>query len=513
MKTAATASDRWNAFPARASIGPLAQLVLVGGAAFFVYLVAIVGGGAAMAMLAIGATAIFVVWRWPFVGLMALVVFGPPHQFLMVLVLHFSGSAMILKAAQLWKDAFLAVLLARAIDRSFRRKQSPTVYLLDLGIVIFLAMSALYLLFPNQLEGATLLSKLLGLRADTFFLLAYFVGRGLALSRQQVRLLLLGFALMSVIIAVVAVAQFVAPGLTNLIFDQLGLAEFTVVQAGLGATSVAVRENNFGGFVIPRASSLVLSDLALGFYTLLAAPLAGALFLHFPRLRNRLVANALLLAIIGTTFLTVTRSAIIALAPSLGTIFFRARGFFLAALVLVELGFAVAPVAYKLNVTPDVIRLVVSPDEGSIQGHLRSIQESVQIIKEHPLGRGLGTSGQVAQVTDVQGAITNEDWYLQIATEIGIAPAVVFALIVLGFGVVAFQQYGRVGDPWVRALCLGMGGATIGFGLVGISLHVWEAQTISIVFWLFAGIVARAPAIDRDGNESRGGTRAHRGLA
>jgi hypothetical protein len=83
----------------------------------------------------------------------------------------------------------------------------------------------------------------------------------------------------------------------------------------------------------------------------------------------------------------------------------------------------------------------------------------------------------------------------------GIAVAVLFALIIAAFGVYAFGMYTRVKDPWLRSLCLGMGGATIGFAIVGVFLHVWEATTVSIVFWLLAGIVVASEEI-----EARSGT-------
>ncbi|MGH2461314.1 MAG: hypothetical protein ACRDIY_20840 [Chloroflexota bacterium] len=482
----------------RPTLGPVARAALVIVVALVVYLATVAGGGVVFGALALGALAGFLIWTRPIVGLVALVVLGPPHQFLMVLVLHFTGSATVLKVAEVWKDLVVVLLLAKAIDLAFHRKRPPTVYLLDLGIVIFMVMAAFYVFYPTDLAGSTLLVSVLGLRLDAFFLVAYFLGRGLTVTRRQVRLLLIAFFLITLVIAVVAVAQFVAPGAMNLVFNQLGYQDFIDLKLGTEGTNVAIRANDFGGFVVPRASSLVLSDLALGFYTLLAAPLAAGLLLHFPRTRDRIVGNIILLAAVGTAFLTVTRSAILAQIPALGTIMLRARGAVYILLLLAEVTFAAMPVAYQLRINSSVIRAVFSPDNGSIQGHFAALTDSLVVIRENPLGRGLGTAGQIAQVADVQGGITNEDWYLQLATEIGVVPALVYLVIVVGFGVTAFARYGQARDPWVKTLCLGMAGATIGFGLVGFALHVWEAETISIIFWLFAGMVVQAPSIESE---------------
>jgi hypothetical protein len=242
----------------------------------------------------------------------------------------------------------------------------------------------------------------------------------------------------------------------------------------------------------------VLSDLALGFYTLLAAPLMVSLLFHATRLRTRLIGNILVLTAIGTAFLTVTRSAIFAMLPAFAMMAARARAAAYVALFIVDLVLVVAPVAYFFRITPDALAAVFSTQGGSVQGHLAAIQDSLAIIQMEPLGRGLGTAGQVAQVANVQGGITNEDWYLQIATEIGVVPAVIFALIIVGFAGVSIRRYRRGGDRWVNTLCLGMFGATVGYGLVGITLHVWEAEAISIDFWLLAGMVVRAQTIRSD---------------
>ncbi len=509
MRTMSLA-NRWRLSPIRYGPGPLTQVVTVLIAAFFVYFVTMLGGGLVFGVAALAAGIGLAIWRWPMIGMTAMVVLGPPHQFLMVLVLHFTGSPTILKLVELWKEAVILLLLAKVIDLAFRRHRSPRFYLLDLGLLIFFAYCAFYLLYPSDVEGTTLATELLGLRADTFFLVPYFIGRGASLSPRQVRFLLIAFGVITMIIAIVAGLEFLAPGTANAVLNALGLREFTDLKVGVLASSNAVRENDYSGFLIPRASSLVLSDLALGFYTLLAAPLAAGMLLHVPRLRDKIVTNLLVLAVIGTAVLTVTRSAIFSMAPILGAVMLRARGFFFIVLILIESIAVVIPVAYHLRITPAVLRLVLSTNDPSVQGHISSVLTSLEIVREQPLGRGLGTAGQVGQVTGLQDAITNEDWYLQLATEIGVPGAIIFALIILGFGIVAFSQYGRVRDPWLRTLCVGMGGATIGFGLVGFTLHVWEAETISMIFWLFAGMVVRAPSIE---GGAPGGGDASRSLA
>jgi hypothetical protein len=467
-------------------------LAVLAGLLVFIFAASGVSPVLCVAFLAVPVT--LALWRWPLVGMFALVTLGPIHQFLMLLVFHFTGIPIVLRAAQLWKEFVVVVLLAKIIDLAFRRRQPPRLLLLDLLLLLYFAYGVLYVFYPG--EADELFTRVMGLRADTFFLLAYFLGRGLPVDKATVRHLLVAFGVMAVIIAAVAGLQFVAPGATNTAFNAIGLREFTTLKQGEDAASFAVRENNVSGFRIARASSLVLSDLALAYYTQLAVPLAGALFIALPGLRAKLTANLLLLSAVMTTVMTVTRSALIASVPALSGVMLLGRAPHLLALVLVQGAVALLPVVYWRNIDLRVLQDIFSPGEASAQGHVRALELSIEVLREQPFGRGLGSAGQVGQLYATDVAITNESWYFQIATEMGAIAGLIFLLIVLGFGIAAAFQYARVRDPWLRALCLGMTGATIGFGLVGIVLHVWEAQTISIVFWLFAGLVMRATSLD-----------------
>jgi hypothetical protein len=443
-------------------------------------------------------------------GMTTLIVVGTIHTFLMVLVFYFSQSTLVLRVAQIWKEVVIVVLLAKALETALQRRSMPKFRFLDLGILLFLAWGAVYLLYPSSLKETTLFSKIMGLRADAFFLLAYFVGRGIPISRRQVRFLIIVFGLTAFMVALLAGLQFVAPGPTNTFFERIGFSQYMQVQRGDQEVQFVVREREVSGARIPRSSSFFLSDLALAFYTLLAVPMAASLFFNLVELKRKATAYLLFLASAVTSILSGTRSALIALIPTLAAQVVRGRKLLLALLVVIQIIVVLLLVIYFMEITPDLLKDIFSPGEASVQGHISALEQSIEVIMEEPLGRGLGTAGQIAQRFAPQGGITNESWYLQIATEIGILPAILFILITLGFGLVAFQQYGKVNDPWLKSLCLGMAGAMVGFGLVSITLHAWEALTTSIMFWLFAGFVVRAQDLDQD---KEGETHAYRHLA
>jgi hypothetical protein len=439
---------------------------------------------------------VLLTWYHPIGSLYTLVALGSVHQTAMLLVYSLTRSGTAVKAAQSWKDVILIVLLFKVIDLAFRRRKAPRLYLLDLSIGIFIAIGLVYLAYPSQVPDATFVTALFGWRADEMFFVAYFIGRGTPMSIGNVRTMIILLLSVGMLIAAVAAVQFVLPGPTNALFGLLGYQQFIGIQQ-TDTSAFALRENTLlGGLRIPRASSLLLSDLALSFHSLLLAPMALALFITVRGLWRRLLLDLVTLATAATGVLTVTRSFWVAIGPMLILVGLRGRGLLLACLVMAQLGFGGFVVANQIGITTKVLQYMFSTGESSTQGHLAALNASLAVMRESPFGRGLGTAGQVAQRLVAQGGLTNESWYLQIATEIGILPALLFFSVIIGFGVVAWKQAGRVHDPWLRTLCLGMLGATLGFAIVGFSLHVWEALTTSIIFWLLAGIVVRADQLE-----------------
>jgi hypothetical protein len=56
----------------------------------------------------------------------------------------------------------------------------------------------------------------------------------------------------------------------------------------------------------------------------------------------------------------------------------------------------------------------------------------------------------------------------------------------------AFREYTRVHDPWLRILTLGVAGGGVGFLVEGNALHVWDNTVLSLLFWLLVGLAMRA---------------------
>jgi O-Antigen ligase len=446
--------------------------------------------------LAVAATLTYMAWRWPVQAVTVLVFAVPINRFVMMLIFNVIGSVLALRALQLWDDLLLAVLLARVVDDAFARRQPPRVYLFDLLVITFVGLTALYVFYPGTLTGISILDRVTGFRFDAYFLLAYFVGRGLQLNRSDIRRLLVALIATSTIVGVVAVWQWAMPGTSSSVFDSLGFEEFQRAVGGTG--SEVVRSREIAGQTIPRAASLVTGDLALAFYQTFVIPFAAALYIFSKRPQQQIWFGAFAVMMVGVVVLTITRSAVVASLVSLLSVVVVAGAYpRMVALSLAILGVALTFVLLS-GITSSTLTGLLSPDEPSTQAHFGAIDTSLDIVMQEPLGRGLTTAGPLSQRHDVAFGITNESWYLQIATEVGLAGSVLFSLILVGATVGAFIPAPRIKDPWLKALTVGAGGAGVGFILVGAVLHVWEVTPLSMLFWMMMGIAHRASDLESE---------------
>jgi len=474
----------------------LALVALIGAAGFVLFafsalgLVTLAAGAGIMALIGVAA------WRWPAWTVVFYAGFAPVNRFVILAILHFTGSDLLTKALELWKDGILAILVARVIADALTARKPPRLRYLDLLIISFLLLAAIYIVYPGP-HNTDLFTRIQGFRTDASFLLAYFIGRGLHLERRHLRWILLALIPGSLAVAAVAAWQVAAPGQANAVFSSLGLEGFNSLQGSIGA-STAVRTRGAGAFDIPRASSLQLGDLALAFYQLVLVSIAAALLFHARSLRDRLASGAFLTMMMATLAMTVTRSAIFAIAPVLMVMAAMARRFGRLLLVAFACMVVAVTMVSVIGITSQSFDRFLIEGSASSAGHLDAAVRSLVAIQENPVGIGLGTAGTIGQRYDRVDPLTNENWYLQIATEMGLLGAAIYAAITLVMTAICFLTYPTLRDPWTRALALGVGGASIGFLIVSNFLHAWENTVVSILFWLLAGIVVRSRQLEQE---------------
>lgn len=481
----------WEAYGLRLFVAILVMVMSI----FFLFFIGMAGLGLILGSLTLMAIGGLVIWVRPWWGMVLLVTLVPPHPFLMMLIFNFTRSGFVTKLAQIWKEGILVVLLLKALHLTFKRRQAPRMTLLDLLIICYVTLTLLYIFFPSSVGNVTLLQKVFGARTDMSFLLPIFLARGLGVTRRQVQILLGITIVVSLLVAGVAIFQVAAPGLSNAAFEYAGYSKYVGFQTGSEEGAFAVRQREVSGLRLTRAASLLLGDLALSFYQLMTVPLALALLLVLPGLKAKILGNLYLLLMLGILSFTVTRSAIIAGIVACGVIILWRRRVSLIVLIVVEIAVLLAGLAFYMELTPDRLVDLFSPEESSSRGHLEAWRGGWELLKEDPWGGGLGTSGTNAQ--RFGSGFTPESWYFQIANEMGFGQALLFVAITAVFALVCFWRYEQLNDPWLKALSLGMGGGVIGFAAVGLVLHAWEALALAMLFWFLGGIVLAAPEIER----------------
>jgi hypothetical protein len=472
------------------------RAVLIAFAALVLY-GAVSSMGIAFAVLALLTLGVVVVWRHPAWTAVMLVALVPVNRFLILLVFHYGHSSALTSLAQLWKDLLIAILTFRTLDDLILRRRQKIHYV-DVLIAALVALSLLYLIYPGPTGQIDFLERVIGFRADTWFLFAYFVGRGIVLQRRHVRALLTWLIPGTVIVDVVACIQFAVPNWFNDFFNRLGFSAFISTQSSYGDADVIRLRGIPGAADLPRASSLLLGDLALSFFSVLAICVGAALLLTATTSKARWGYGAFTAFAFAGMTLTLTRSALIAATVMLlfmGIVTWRWRliGPLLVALVIAAL------LAMASGIIPtSAVSALANPHEASIQAHGGAIESSLTLLQHNPFGLGLGTTGTIGQRIYGTGAITTENWFLGIAVEIGVVPSLLFVAASIGVGIEAFLSFRRVKDPSLRCLSLAVLGGSVGFLVLASVLSAWEVPVVSMAFWLLAGVAVGARETDED---------------
>jgi len=143
-----------------------------------------------------------------------------------------------------------------------------------------------------------------------------------------------------------------------------------------------------------------------------------------------------------------------------------------------------APPSPPPNLSGDIMQRVLSADDGSIQAHVRAIQDGVAFVRNNPFGAGLGSS----VVRFGSATVPGESALLAIGGEMGILGLLLFgglygALVLVGLR--EMWQHRR--DPCAATLAaiVGVGG----FVLTAIVLtsQVWGDLSVTFLFWWAAG--------------------------
>lgn len=142
-----------------------------------------------------------------------------------------------------------------------------------------------------------------------------------------------------------------------------------------------------------------------------------------------------------------------------------------------------APVQDALYHTDKQSKISVS----SNQAHASALQAGLSDVVHEPLGRGPGTAGPASAYNGDHGSRIAENYFVQIAQEVGWAGLLLFLAIVVIVGVELFRAAGR------SPLALALGTSLVGVSFVNLLSHAWTDPTLAYIWWGLGAVCLATP--------------------
>ncbi len=247
-----------------------------------------------------------------------------------------------------------------------------------------------------------------------------------------------------------------------------------------------------------RAFATMRGPNTLGSYLILPLMLAALAMWREPR--NLLAGLALGLGSVAMV-MTSSRSAWLGVSVALAVLVVLSEPFkklltgtLWLIIPLVSLGFIFLWVAANVP----ALRLAVfhssngdlSLTEGSIDKHWQATVKGATDAWQHPLGQGIGVSGPASFYNTNDTARIPENYFVQLAQEVGIVGLGLFLAIC---SMIAYKLWQLRKQAWPRVLLASF----IGLGVVNLFLHGWSDDPTAMTWWAIAGLfVFGTPKVD-----------------
>lgn len=404
-------------------------------------------------------------------------------------LLHVSQGTVRTLAA--WKEIGLALLAILIWLRSLtgRGPRSPIAWP-DLWITGLLVTATLFLLTENLWLRFNLprAAEFMGFRDSVYFMLLYFVGRGmpeLATDEKTVQRVFL-IVLFTCVVGILE-RFLVSPGMLAAIGVAAYFQEFLGVAAFTAGTAYGLPQNywsGIGGHLVRRAGSVYLSGQGFAVPFLLFFPVATAWTFLRANLRARHVL-AFLVVVLGLV-LTITRATMVVafIQVILFVALIRRPEWAVAGLVLATVFFLTAMLI--VPGFPTFVWYTLSLQESSSISHANDWMNGLAAFVQHPWGTGLGTTDQTALRAGLKH-ITGDNQYFKYGVEMGVLGLLFFVMTLATIGNSAMRLF-KYGESLAeRRLGVVIWLATIGIAINGVSAVAFNSITLGWLFFWLAG--------------------------
>jgi hypothetical protein len=420
-----------------------------------------------------------------FVVALGLVLYMPMHVFLSQSLSLVTGGLEIWKAT---KDVLITLSVPFLLYIAYKRRLFSSAYKLHFVLgTLYVLLHLFFVIFSTSddtysaIVGAVYNNRLLA-----YLLLGMLVGSSKR-GREYLQKLSVAVVIVASIVALFGIAQYFLP---HNMLENVGYS----VERGVKPMFFIDDKPDF-----PRVMSTLRDPNSLGAYLILPLMMVtlalikkGANEALFWRPYRREVLIGIGAVLFGALFLTFSRGALLASILSLVTIlsivtgqrmlaFSRKYWIYFLGLIVILAGI----IGLSWN-TYTFQNLVFHADQSTVLADPNELrvsltQEAIDEVAETPLGHGPGTAGLVS-ITNPKGGVLTENYYLQIAYEVGWLGVVLFIAI---FFIIMYQLFTTARKSPFASVLFASG---IGYTFYALLIHLWSNEAIALQWWLLAGI-------------------------
>ncbi|MCA9323991.1 O-antigen ligase family protein [Candidatus Saccharibacteria bacterium] len=419
---------------------------------------------------------------------LVLVVYMPLHVFIVQSASLLTGGIEIWKAA---KDVLVFLLLPALVWLAYRRGLFTNRLFRTLFILAALygLLHGLFLVLDkNDDTGSALVASVYNTRLFVYMLLGWLVGTAKN-GEKYLRVLLTAAVIIASIVALFGVLQYFLP------HDLLTHVGYSLER---GVKPIFFIDDKPD---LPRVMSTLKDPNSFGAYLILPILLTGYAFVKkqvnkklFTRPFRRGTLGVMLALQTAALFLTFSRGAVLGLALSIVTILsiatgqrtlriLKKYGVFLVGIFVIFgfLGFLAKDTYLVQNVIFHADESTVLEDPNELRVSLT--QKATEEILEEPVGHGPGTAGLVA-ISNPKGGVLTENYYLQIAYEVGWG-GLALLITILSIVTVRLFKLSKKGDLYARVLFASL----VAYLFYSLLIHLWSNEAIALQWWLLTGII------------------------
>lgn len=386
---------------------------------------------------------------------------------------------------RVWKEVIIFFLAAASValltkDKTLRQQFFGSK--LTILIALYLALGILRTAYGYN-EGITNLESAAYGMIGAFRYLVFFLVVWITASRSTILQRWWPFAVIAPATIVVLFGL-----LQQFVLDRNFLTHF-----GYGPDTIPAYQSIDQKTEYMRAQSTLRGPNPLGAYLVLIITVLTGIFYKFKSYRFSfgfmLVASSFLL------FFSYSRSAWIGLAVSLATwvlLAIKDKKVLNYLLITTLAGAVIMSVSIVSLSNNDYIQNTIFHTDEMSQSttssnsvRAQAINDGLKDVFAHPLGQGLGSAGPAS----ARGSAPKiaENYYIQVAQEVGVFGLVLYLAITAGVGYRLFQRRSQLLAQVLLA-------SLVGISVINLISHAWMDDTLGLMWWGLAGIALATTA-------------------